>query len=209
MVYHNPFYIPILLNFGVNSSVIVHALQRHHQKVPLAYVYCHFQEQRLQTSRNIIGSIAKQLALHDGSPRSDTVRDILSNFYAKWKRQEPPVAALVLLVRRICEQLRGPYVVIDGIDEAEPATRKAVASLLSQLRQISTACLVSGRSYVFNTSELSAIKATRLVVQPRELEIITFVRSRLRHNENLSVVMSGNQQLESAIVAKISSKAAG
>jgi hypothetical protein len=119
------------------------------------------------------------------------------------------VAALVLLVRRICEQLRGPYVVIDGIDEAEPATRKAVASLLSQLRPISTACLVSGRSYVFNTSELSAIKATRLVVQPREQEIITFVRSHLRHNENLSVVMSGNQQLQAAIVAKISSRAAG
>lgn len=192
-----------------NSSVIVHALERTRRRSPLAYIYCHFQEQGLQNPRNILGSIAKQLAFHDGSPRSDAVRDTLAKFYAKWKRQVPPVAALVRLVRRICEQLGRPYLVIDGIDEAERDTRKAIAALLKELRPISTAFLVSGRSYIFDTSELSAIGATRLAVQPRQEEVVTFVRSQLRQNDNLSVLMTGNRQLESAIVEKISSRAAG
>src|SRR5207253_9203226 len=52
-------------------------------------------------------------------------------------------------------------------------------------------------------------RSIRFAVKPVQEEVAAFVKSQLTQNGNLHILMTGNRQLESALVEKISSRAAG
>jgi hypothetical protein len=151
----------------------------------------------------------KQLAMKGDAPRSETIFNMLSSFYLNWKRSSPSIQALTYLVVRICSALHNPYLVIDGMDEAENDTRKSLSTLIQELRNISVPFLVTARPHIFLLPEFTRTRASRLVVKARHDDIVTFIKAKIHQSENLQILVGGNERLQAILVQKIHIKAAG
>jgi hypothetical protein len=189
--------------------VIIHYLSRLSANVALACVYCHHHEQGLQTPQRLLGSIAKQLATRDGSFRSGKIESIVKRFFEEWKRKTLPTDALIRLIVSICLSLERRFVVVDGLDELEANARNAVILLIKSLGRHSIHALVSGRPYIFQTTDLAHVSGMDMEIKAKEEDIRAFVSAQIKQNEDLQMVIDGDGRWQARLISEITSKSAG
>jgi hypothetical protein len=147
--------------------------------------------------------------MDEACSRSDTIRDSLVSFYRAWKHKTVQVSALIRLILQICQPFERRYVVIDGLDELGPDARNSIAALLKKLRAHSVHFLVTGRPHIFHSTDLVRIRATHAKLEARQEDIEAFVQAQVGQNNNLQILTAGNRNLQSRLINRITSKAAG
>ena len=97
------------------STAIQHTFRemRRKQRVGIAFFYFDFRDEAKQDDNGMLRALLLQLSLqlHDGE------RD-LEQLHALHKHGSPPVDALLVSLRRFCEQFRDVYILLDALDES-------------------------------------------------------------------------------------------
>lgn len=98
----------------------------------LAYFYCDYKDTATQDPINILGSLAKQLAMHDMQSL-----ERLEEFYNRHHSEDPLSATFVAedlrdLISEISKSFDNTYIIVDGLDECA-SHRSLTVELLSSL----------------------------------------------------------------------------
>lgn len=98
----------------------------------LAYFYCDYKDTATQDPINILGSLAKQLAMHDMQSL-----ERLEEFYNRHHSEDPLSATFVAedlrdLISEISKSFDNTYIIVDGLDECA-SHRSSTVELLSSL----------------------------------------------------------------------------
>ncbi|KAH6842257.1 hypothetical protein B0I37DRAFT_329488, partial [Chaetomium sp. MPI-CAGE-AT-0009] len=83
-------------------------------RAPVIYLYCSYKEEDIQTPRNMVGSLLKQIVQHKA-----TLSDEVGRLYEKHRRKKtlPNLDELAQLLVREVETCSRVFVVIDALDE--------------------------------------------------------------------------------------------
>ncbi|KAL8723847.1 MAG: hypothetical protein Q9181_007140, partial [Wetmoreana brouardii] len=115
------------------ASIIEKAIQRSSDRVAVAFYYCDYKDIGTQIPRNILGSLAKQIARQD-----EQSFQVLRTFYQQHRQSSRSSAdydpfELSALITRMTTFFETTMIVVDALDECEKDTR-TVTKLLAGLR---------------------------------------------------------------------------
>lgn len=114
-------------------------------EVRVAYIYCDYKDQSIQTASNLIAVLARQLVGH-----SEKLPKQLENMYTELEkhRRRPSLPDLRQLLTTLCNERARTYVIVDALDECEAMhERRYLLPLLESLPHGSTRLFVTSRLY--------------------------------------------------------------
>ena len=172
--------------------------------VRIAYVYCDYKDQVIQTASNLIACLARQLV---GWPKR--LPRQLERLYQDLEpqRRRPSLEELRGLLIALCNERRRTFVVIDAIDECEAMQqRRHFLPLLKSLPQGSTRLFVTSRPSNEDICHTFAT-APQIQIAAPESEIQRFVAEKMEErNDFLDRV---TPVLRDEIISTVSAQASG
>jgi len=188
--------------FGHRSAVIDH-LEHWKAATPnvgLAYIYCDFRDQALQTTENIIGAIAKQLLRQ--LPNPEEIATILKKSCNNKEHQQ--------LVRKtkafsdICNQFHRVFICLDALDECQEIPELLNCFLnVAMVRMFTT-----GRKFVQQVIETHFGPTPTIHIEAKESDIQVLVKERIREDRKKDPSLM-NECLERYITEKVSALSKG
>ena len=189
----------------ITSIVVDHLIKNVcSDDVRIAYVYCDYKDQAMQTASNLIACLARQLI---GRPQK--LPQQLKSFHKEWEQQRrrPNVEELTVLLVTLCNERERTYVIVDALDECEATNeRRLFLPLLQSLPHGSTRLFVTSRPnhediyYTFTT-------ASQITIAAPDSEIERFVTEKME--ERKEFVERVTQDLKSQIISTICTRASG
>lgn len=188
----------------VPSSIIVDYLTRIYESddVRVAYVYCDYKDQALQTASNLIACLARQVV---GHPTKLPVQ--LEFLYTELKRQQrrPSVLELKHLLADLCGERKKTYVIVDALDECEHE-RRDFLPLLESLPHGSTRILITSRPYSEDIHRFF-LSAPRITITASDADIKQFVQEQME--DRTDFLERTTSSLRDLITDKVCSRASG
>ena len=173
------------------------------------YYYCDYADHRsLQTNR-ILGTLLKQLIPEDAIP-AEIEPKILRAY--KDGTRTPETSDLMELIFSLMQRQPMVYIVLDGLDECEPAARQEILSFLERLSTLTGA---SARTFVSCRDEdqllrsLNSYSRIRLTAAALETDIKSFVEGSVRNRIVSRQLTIRNPELEHQIVRELVQKSHG
>jgi hypothetical protein len=162
----------------------------------LAYVYCDYQDQSLQTTKNIIGTILKQLLRL--LPRiPEEITEIWREIYNENKplTLEQAIEAL----RVTCRSFNRTYICLDALDECQH-----IDLLLKSLQQAPSVRLFStGRKHVEPIVQRFFRHPQTILIEAQESDIRIFIKKKINEDREKDPEIM-NEKLEQDIIENIS-----
>ena len=147
----------------------------------VACFYYDFASRNAQSPTNMLGALLKQLL----SGLGEIPREIMEEFWSQKKMiggrrlQLPDIVKMFPAV----SSLKRTFICVDAIDECVPKHQLEVLDALGQILQASPniRIFMTGRSHIRDVVErgLGGI-ATSVSIKPRDNDIVTYLRSKLR-----------------------------
>jgi hypothetical protein len=176
--------------------------------VGLAYIYCNSQQRGLQTPENLAGCLVKQMALlqiRDGS-----LPQVLEDYYdANVGSGRPRLVGLSSVLHLICRMFSKAFIVVDGFDELAQDTQQVMVNEAKNFfKQSSARLLLSSRPH---TSQLSYYlsSAFSLKITAQSADVRKFVKTRLRKNYKLQMIIAGDTRLTESVATEIANRSQG
>jgi hypothetical protein len=191
----------------VLTSVVINHLQsqfRDDERVGIAYIFCKFQKQHEQKTKDILKSLMKQLAQGRSAMPPD-----LALLYAKHKSNNtrPSFCDITTTLRSLAASYSKVFIVIDALDECQSSNSER-AKLLSEMEILRSQCganiFATSRpipEVVNRFSECSSLE----ISAPKE-DIETFLAE---HMKRLSSFDEWSQKLQDEIMTVISDAVSG
>lgn len=168
----------ISLTISNTSSLVIDTLHEQASKEDIAVVilYCDYQEQREQTTANMIGSILKQLVVKGRIPGS--VRGALTKAKNECGSRGLRLLDLVAILRESIASLSQVFVCIDALDEFVP---EKLPEFLVSLRDIvqglpNVHVFLTGRPYVGTQIPGRFAEVVTILISPKQDEIRNYLR---------------------------------
>jgi len=167
----------------------------------VACFYYDFASREAQSPINMLGSLLKQVL----SGLDEIPVDILQKFRSQKKviggrrLQLPDVVKMFATV----QTPQRTFVCVDALDECVPEHQLEVLDALGQILQVSpkTRVFITGRSHIRRAVErVLGGRATSVSIKPRDRDIVTYLRARLRKDTTPEVMNNG---LEDDIMRRI------
>ena len=169
----------------------------------VAYFYYDFASREAQFPTNMLGSLVKQLLSGLGAFTVET--GIAQIFRDKRKvagGRKLKLPDIVKMFTTVASSQR-TFICVDALDECVPKHRVEVLDLLGQILQRSpnTRMFMTGRSHIRREVERRlGGRVTSISIKPRDDDIVTYLRTRLRKDSTPEVMNSG---LEDDIIRSI------
>jgi len=187
----------------MGSSVVVDYLcdQAMEQEMVVACFYYDFASRGAQSPTNMLGSLLKQLLSGFGEIPVEIAR--------KFGAQKKVIGGRKLHVPDIVKMfadvssLQRTFICVDALDECVPKHRVEVLEALGKILLASpnTRIFMTGRSHIRRVVERGlGGRATSVLIEPRNDDIVTYLRTRLRKDTTPEVMDSG---LEADIMRSI------
>ena len=172
--------------------------------VRIAYVYCDYKDQVIQTASNLIACLARQLV---GWPRR--LPRQLERLYKELEpqRRRPSLEELRSLLATLCNERRRTFVVVDAVDECEAMQqRRYFLPLLKSLPHGSTRLFVTSRP---NNEDIcfTFAAAPQIQIAAPESEIQRFVAEKMEERNDF--IDRITPVLRDEIIFTISTRASG
>ncbi|KIW18057.1 hypothetical protein PV08_02344 [Exophiala spinifera] len=185
----------------ISSDIIDHCLKAEgkNRLVHVAYFYCNFGAERIQTLEYILGSLLKQL-LSKHFDMASVPKSVIK-IYERSKNLQTSMRILKPLLDIVCRSLERVHVIIDGLDEVSPETQSAFVELFD----------LSGHGHSFDVSLLVCSRphiqgiqaAEKLQIAAREDDIKAMIRHRMKTDANIKRVVNGDTTWAGRVGAKI------
>ena len=165
----------------------------------IAFFYCDYRDSEHHTTRNIIASMIKQLALCRG-----TLPEALRRLYnaCDGGQKAPQEEDLQRVLLEVCETFPKVFLVIDALDECNAITQRP--SLLRALRT-----LRSSGTRLFITSRPSAdditgafSESTQIAIKAQKTEIQRYLQARIENSPAAQDIM--DRELQADIIRTLS-----
>jgi len=193
----------LLLTGRDGSSVVVDYLcdQAAERDMAVACFYYDFASREAQSPTNMLGSLLKQLLSGLGAIPVEIVQKFRSQRKVIGSRRLrlPDIVKMFATV----QTLQRTFICVDALDECVPEHQLEVLDALGQILQVSPKIRVfmTGRSHILGAIErVLGGRATSVSIKPRDHDIVTYLRARLRKDTTPEVMNSG---LEDAIMKSI------
>ena len=182
------------------------------QDVAIAFAFCRYNEPDARTSASIIASLARQLAVRDG-----TIHPKLSDLYHKLtkdkKRMSPSTKDVHSLLLHLAPTFDRVFLLVDGLDECDKKDRATLLSALKDLGnlpQCKAHIMVTARPHAQDIN-LAFQSSMRLEVEAREIDVENYVRSQLDTNAEILELMAETEEidLKETIISSITLGASG
>ena len=177
--------------------------------VDIIYYYCDYADQRTLHLNHILGSLLKQLLIHQQVP--EHIETQLFQVYAGGSRS-PSENALGDIFNSIVALRPHLYVVFDGLDECENSTWKAILKSLERLGAIGR-CKVKIFITCVEEGSVSHHLASHACIQlsPEATieDIRSFITSSVRSRIDSGELKIRNRKLEQDIISGLISRANG
>ena len=185
------------------SSLVVDYLcdQAVEQEMAVTCFYYDFASRGVQSPTNMLGSLLKQLLSGLGAIPGEIAR--------KFRGQKKVIGGRRLhlpdVVKMLADvsSLQRTFICVDALDECVPKHRVEVLEALGEilLRSANTRIFMTGRSHIRGVVEKGlGGRATSVSIKPRDDNIVTYLRTRLRKDTTPEVMDSG---LENDIMKSI------
>lgn len=172
--YHKPAFLTIF------RSLIVHevAKQSTIEDVAVVSYFCDYQNQKDQTTENILRNLIKQVA----EPKK-TFPQALISFYedCKSSQQVLGIPKLERLLRDLCNETPTTFLVVDGLDEL--VQRAKIISVLQSLSKSGVRVLVTSRPF---PDIQTAFKSNpNMEIRAMDVDVREYIESRFQESEDL------------------------
>jgi Cdc6-like AAA superfamily ATPase len=132
------------------TSVVIDHLTEHFRKTKktaLAYVYCEFALQQVQTAEHLLGSLLKQLI--QTCPRiPDKIDELTALFKTlKSENRQPNLKEAFQALQYTTKTYSTTFIIVDGLDECEPRERKKFLDKVFDLQKSSNASVFATSRY--------------------------------------------------------------
>jgi len=187
--------------------IINHCKKRERQlKMHLAYFYCNFQAERLQTTDYVVGSLLKQLVSKSYS--YETLPHPVRNIYERHRTQQISLQLLKPLMKSVCASLEKVHIVIDGLDELSSVTQADI---------ITSFGLSAGGNGDYETNVLlcsrphlrQVVISRELKINPRDTDMRSLVKRRMSTDPNIQRIIDGDRPWGGRIAAEIRRRSGG
>jgi hypothetical protein len=172
----------------------------------LAYFYCNFQAEQLQTTGYVIGSLLKQLVSKSYS--YETLPHPARNIYERQMTQQISLPILKLLMKSVCASLGKVHVVIDGLDEL---------SSVMQADIITSFGLSAGGNSDYEANVLLCSRphlrqvmiSRELKINPQDTDMRSLVKRRMSTDPNIQRIIDGDRIWAGRVGAEIRRRSNG
>ena len=172
--------------------------------IRIAYLYCDYKDQAMQTALNLIACLARQLV---GWPRRLPLQLVRLHKELEPQRRRPTLAELQTLLITLCNERRRTFVVVDALDECEAMQqRRHFLPLLKSLPYGSTRLFVTSRP---NNEDIRRVfvMAPQVQIEAPGSEIQRFVTEKMQEREEF--IERVTPVLREEIISTISARASG
>ena len=184
----------LLLTPRGGSSVVVDYLcnQAIEKDLAVACFYYDFASREAQFPTNMLGSLVKQLLSGLGAIPVEIAQIFRGQrkVIGGRKLQVPDIVKMVATVA----SLQPTFICVDALDECVPKHRVEVLDALGQIlqRSPSTRMFMTGRPHIRREVERGlGGRVTSISIKPRDCDIVTYLRTRLRKDLTPEVMNSG------------------
>jgi hypothetical protein len=185
-------------------SIVVEYLERSSEQedIAVAYIYCSYKEQGIQTNVNLIASLVQQLA-----QTKPTISDEIKSFYHDYtnskKKKKPTVREWTDLLQLEARLFSRVFIIIDALDECSD-----INSFLTEIRklQLSIHLFVTSR-YVL-TIEHEFEMAARVEIRASDEDVRRYVGERIMR-DRLAKLIKPDPTLRETIVDSIAQNSKG
>jgi len=177
------------------------------QDTGLAFIYCDYKENALQSLERFIGSIIRQLAL-----QASAIPQSVCNLYEKYRAKGTPASLLeyLELLQYLAKGFDEMYLVIDALDECIDGNGESiwsglltnVTTYIPNLRLLCTSRHISDMGGILRDS-------TRIEIRADDADIRTYILAQVKSRDRLLGFCSKDAALESEILEAVVSKAVG
>ena len=172
--------------------------------IRIAYVYCDYKDQAIQTASNLIACLARQLV---GRPERLPAQLESLHKNLEQQRRRPDLKELTRLLTNLCYERERTFIIVDALDECEATEeRRNFLPLLQSLPQGSTRLFVTSRP---NNEDIfhRFTKAPQIQIAAPETEIQRFVTEKMRERQDFMERVT--PELRDQIIGTISARASG
>jgi hypothetical protein len=175
-------------------------VERKSHSFHVAYFYCNFQADRIQTLEYILGSLLKQLL----SKNFDMISapNIVVKTYEHAKDLQMSLRTLKPLMNAVFGSLKRIHIIIDGFDEISPNTQSSFVKLFNLSH--------SGRNFdevsllICSRPHVQGIQAAeKLQIAAREDDVKAMIKHRIKTDANIKRVVNGDSTWAGRIGARI------
>lgn len=170
----------------------------------VAYVYCDYKDQAVQTASNLVACLARQVI---GRPTALTQQ--LEELYRKLEQQKrrPSLDELKKLLVSLCNLYERTYILVDALDECEAnRERRLLLPVLEVLPNTSTRLFVTSRP---NNEDIfhSFGRAPQITIAAPELDLHRYTIERIEERRDFLTKLT--PELKEKITSTVSAAASG
>lgn len=175
------------------------------QDTAIAFFYCDYQDQSLQTALGIVANLVKQVVQSKIS-FFKPLQELYENMISKSIHARPNLKDLESLLLSACDTFGRSYIVVDALDECALDQRKLLLPLFQSLREASIKVFVTSRRHAQDV-ERAFCDHTRVEIRATESDLQDYVTNQIEDDEDLTDLLP--DELKTKIVSSISNGARG
>ncbi|KAI9778250.1 MAG: hypothetical protein M1839_008274 [Geoglossum umbratile] len=189
----------------VLTSVIVDYLERSfaQEDVAIAYIYCSYKRQKVQTDINLIASLLQQLV----QKGSSIPKKVLS-LYRDRTRKPPTLNEFSKLLQSEIRRFSRVFVIIDALDECTDGDGTR-GRFLAELRKLQPDIHLLVTSRHMTIPERDFEEAMRVEIRARDEDVEKHLESRIGRESRLTSYVKRDPSLRGTIISTIVKKARG
>ena len=191
-----------------HRSVVIDYLTNNNvgEDTKIAYLYCDYKDQAVQTAPNLIACLARQII---GCPKVlppqlEKMHKELEN-----QRRRPSFVEVKRLLVDLFKKYERIYVVVDALDECEAIReRRLLLPVLEGLPRTSGRLFVTSRP---NNEDISKIfgKESQITISATESDLRRYVTERITEQEGRASIIRLKPELKENIISTVSTGASG
>ncbi|KAN0114628.1 Ankyrin repeat-containing domain protein [Hyaloscypha variabilis] len=194
---------------GVGKTVVTSIVVDHMSKyclgsdAGLAYFYCDYQDQSIQTAVSLLANLIRQF-VQSMKSIFKPLEELYESLEAR--RSKPAMPDLESLLHSVCQSYGTTYIIIDALDECRPDQRKILLPALRRLNNASVKVFVTSRQHAQDI-ERALQGQPRIEIRATEHDLRDYVASQVEQDEDLMDLLTDD--LREKMISSISSGAGG
>ena len=170
----------------------------HDQSTAVACVYCNYKDKMVQTPANLLANIWMQIRQNGGL--SSEVEELYTSSVAKGSSTRPRLDDIIKVLKAEVDRHANIYVIIDALDECEPAYR---LRLLTELKALQPRLKLMVTSRYFDAFGADMGIDTDIEILASDDDVKRYVDERVSTSPRLGRWIAADSSLQATIKIKV------
>lgn len=183
------------------AAIVTEHIERtlvHDQSVAVACIYCNYKDKMVQTPANLLANIWMQIRQKGGL--SPEVEELYASSVTKGSSTRPRVDEVIKILKAEVNRHASVYVVIDALDECEPAYKLRLLTELKVLKP-KLKLMVTSRYYDAFGADMGVDTDIEIVASDDDIK--RYVQERVSTTPRLGRWIAADSTLQATIETKV------